>query len=259
MGQELACPFVARERWRRSASSTHPLVHVLSPGQNATASASNATVGWLLGLSGAHAGEDFRLTEGETVLGSGWDADLVLTTPEVSRQHARLNAVSGIVNLEDNGSATGVSVNREKIMGPHVLQHGDVLKIGVGEFLYVSLAGWNNNHGLSEALQAFLKVPQATVGWLLCHSGEYAGMDFRLRLGPNRIGTLPGLEITLPDPNLNSVHFTLDVAEQRCFLRNPSAGCAVFRSGKLIEGLNQLRDLDVLRIGACELSLRSLL
>jgi pSer/pThr/pTyr-binding forkhead associated (FHA) protein len=54
----------------------------------------------------------------------------ILPDKHVSRRHARINAVSGEYMLIDLGSSNGTVVNGQKITGPVILQHGDVIQVG---------------------------------------------------------------------------------------------------------------------------------
>lgn len=54
----------------------------------------------------------------------------ILPDEHVSRRHAQINAVSGEYVLIDLGSSNGTVVNGQRISGPVVLQHGDVIQFG---------------------------------------------------------------------------------------------------------------------------------
>ena len=54
----------------------------------------------------------------------------ILPDEHVSRRHAQINAVSGEYTLIDLGSSNGTVVNGQKITGPVMLQHGDVIQFG---------------------------------------------------------------------------------------------------------------------------------
>jgi len=253
------CSFVGKLNWRRSGRSVHPSVHVLSPQQNCTSAASNVTTGWLLGTNGVHAGEDFRLTEGQTSLGSGWDADVVLTSPDVSRLHAKITSTTHLCVVEDCGSSTGVYVNTEKCSDPRALQNGDVLKIGLGEFVYLALEtdATPLSAESTERMKSLSESTKCTRGWLICQSGELAGVDFRLSNGLNRIGSLTGVEVTIPDPNVHSIHFSLECSKDRIYLRKESSDVQILRGGLLVEA-GVVKDGDQIRMGALNLKLRLL-
>lgn len=258
------CSFVAKMNWRKAGSSSHPIVHVLSSQQNCCASPSNTTVAWLVGTSGAHRGEDFRLTVGEARLGSGWDSDIVLTSPEVSRTHSKITSTGHFCIIEDLESASGVFVNDERMSDPRTLNHGDRLKIGMGEFIYVSLelnelAG--QQHQRVSALPAIESAKlqrMPTQAWLICQNGELQGLDFRLTTGVNRVGSLPGLEATIPDPNLQSLHMNIECSRDRIYLRPVSSDVRVLRNKLLIDP-GVLKDGDSIQVGALILRLRCLI
>ena len=257
MSKQHLCPYAARESWKGGMTSSHPSVHVLSQNQNPCASPSNKTVGWLLGLTGVHAGEDFRINQGETYVGSGWDSGIVLTTPEVSRRHAILRAETGFVQLSDNQSATGVSVNASKIIDPVPLNHGDQIRFGVGDFLFFDARVSPSGAALVETLfDSYFKKPNCTIAWLIANTGECADLDFRLIRGVNRLGSLPNLEISIPDSNLSSVHLTFECSPDRIYLRPDSDSFVVLRGQEVTQTPTSLKNGDTIKIGGLELTLR---
>jgi len=57
--------------------------------------------------------------------------DLTLPSPKVSRRHAMIQVYEGgELWISDLGSKNGVYVNRERIVAPRLLRHGDVISIG---------------------------------------------------------------------------------------------------------------------------------
>lgn len=65
------------------------------------------------------------LREGDTVIGRSPNCDLIIATPHISRQHARVRVANGKVTLQDLGSTAGTFVNHTKITGEHELHPGD--------------------------------------------------------------------------------------------------------------------------------------
>lgn len=64
--------------------------------------------------------QEFRLQEGEVLIGSGKDADIQLSdNPAISRKHAKLFVSNGDYYIEDLGSTNGTCVNGEVLL-PHV-------------------------------------------------------------------------------------------------------------------------------------------
>jgi DNA-binding winged helix-turn-helix (wHTH) protein len=82
-------------------------------------------IGWL--TSGA---KEFALWEGEQVVGRDASADVVLDSPKVSRQHARITVRGVLPTIEDLGSKNGTHVRGERIGAPTALAPGDSVRIG---------------------------------------------------------------------------------------------------------------------------------
>jgi pSer/pThr/pTyr-binding forkhead associated (FHA) protein len=55
---------------------------------------------------------------------------IVLASPRVSRQHARIVVSSTTASVEDLGSKNGTVVNGVKIAAPTLLSDGDLVEIG---------------------------------------------------------------------------------------------------------------------------------
>lgn len=88
-------------------------------------------VGQLKVVGGKHAGQTFTLKPGETIIGRGPEAQLILQEepPFVSRAHCSLRAAPGQVEVADLNSTNGVLVNGKKVKEAR-LQHLDTLQIG---------------------------------------------------------------------------------------------------------------------------------
>ena len=78
---------------------------------------------------------DYQLTETVTVIGRSRRCDIVLTDPNVSRQHAEIRKQDDGFMLLDLGSTNGTRVNRRDVKQV-VLQHGDRIEFGTTEFLF---------------------------------------------------------------------------------------------------------------------------
>jgi len=75
-------------------------------------------------------GKEFALTKDEIFLGREASCDIVLSDAEVSRRHARIYlGTSGYV-IEDLGSTNGTFVNDQRLSGPHLLQSGELVRLG---------------------------------------------------------------------------------------------------------------------------------
>jgi class 3 adenylate cyclase len=74
-------------------------------------------------------GEGLLKVESQIVLGRGI-ADVVIDDPEISRRHALVRVVGGVVEIDDLDSLNGTWVNGERIAGTTELRPGDVVRIG---------------------------------------------------------------------------------------------------------------------------------
>lgn len=88
-------------------------------------------VGWLVALNGHHKGEDFRLREGQNVIGSGPGLEITLEDSAVSARHASLRYREGVFLLTDLDSTNGTFVNDSNEPVARVeLKDNDVVRIG---------------------------------------------------------------------------------------------------------------------------------
>jgi hypothetical protein len=80
-----------------------------------------------------HAGQELVLAPGRYIIGRAPASDLVIKSPLVSRQHARLVVTTRHVTIEDLGSSNGVSVNGRRIRDVFTLAARDRIRIGGDE------------------------------------------------------------------------------------------------------------------------------
>jgi DNA-binding winged helix-turn-helix (wHTH) protein len=73
---------------------------------------------------------EVSLAVGENVLGREPAAAVFVDDATVSRHHARILVEAGRARLEDLGSKNGTWLRGDRIVGPRVLEDGDVLRIG---------------------------------------------------------------------------------------------------------------------------------
>lgn len=76
-------------------------------------------------------GKVHEMAKDVITLGRDVSNDIVINDAEVSRNHARLTAQSGSYLMEDLASTNGTFVNGQRLIGPKLLNPGDV--IGLGE------------------------------------------------------------------------------------------------------------------------------
>jgi len=88
-------------------------------------------VGWLVSMNGEQRGEDFRVREGQNIIGSGEDADIVLKDSSVSGRHASVRYRDQKFLLTDLDSLNGTFVNEEREPAARVeLKDNDVVRVG---------------------------------------------------------------------------------------------------------------------------------
>ena len=79
-------------------------------------------------------GEVFPLGFEPAGIGRHGDNEIILPDNQVSRHHAEIVMQAGRWVITDLGSANGTFVNGEKLTGPRVLSHNDLVRVGQTQF-----------------------------------------------------------------------------------------------------------------------------
>jgi len=79
---------------------------------------------------GPEPGRTFPLDKDFIRLGRDPGSDIVISDPQISRQHARITRQGDLMMIEDLGSTNGTFVNGMRLTGPHALSSGDVIGLG---------------------------------------------------------------------------------------------------------------------------------
>ena len=87
-------------------------------------------------LADGDSGAVFEIDAAAVTVGRGQANDIPLEDEFASTQHARLEARTDGIWLEDVGSTNGTSVNGTLIDGPRKLAPGDVIRIGDTDFRF---------------------------------------------------------------------------------------------------------------------------
>ena len=74
--------------------------------------------------------EQIRLLDGENIIGRDPRARIVIDSPDISRQHARILIRGPIAELEDLGSKNGTFLGTTRVEGKATLKDGDAIVIG---------------------------------------------------------------------------------------------------------------------------------
>ena len=95
-------------------------------------------VGWVVPMSGAQRGQDFRLVTGKNIAGTSADCDIVLTDAYMSGRHATIRHEDESFMLIDLDSTNGTYVNDKRIAKQEIFDN-DTLRFGKVELRFKSL------------------------------------------------------------------------------------------------------------------------
>lgn len=80
--------------------------------------------------TGPTPGKTYPLSKSEIYIGRDVSNDISVNDAEISRKHARLTMEGDTFVVEDLGSTNGTFVDAQRLMGPHVLQPGELIMFG---------------------------------------------------------------------------------------------------------------------------------
>lgn len=133
------------------------------------------------------------------VIGRGRLCDIVLADPAVSHRHASISRKGDVLFLRDLGSRHGTWVNGGHVTTPHVLEHGDRLRMGASDLTFKA-----SHAKLPSALP-----PSAATGRArLCGmSGPCLGLAFELAPdGQTTLGRDASATVRLDDISVSRRH-----------------------------------------------------
>jgi diguanylate cyclase (GGDEF)-like protein len=84
---------------------------------------------YLIVLAGSSVGEMYKVSDGQTIIGRGQQADVQVTDEGISRRHAEIVHERDEIVIRDLGSTNGTFCNGERIR-EHVLTDGDKIQVG---------------------------------------------------------------------------------------------------------------------------------
>jgi hypothetical protein len=89
-------------------------------------------VGWLVAMNGKQKGEDFRLREGQNLIGSSTGLEVTLLNDlAISAKHASIRYRNGVFSLTDLDSTNGTFLNdATDSIAREELKDNDVIRIG---------------------------------------------------------------------------------------------------------------------------------
>lgn len=88
---------------------------------------------------GPQSGKAFTLDQASLTIGRDPSNEIVISDPQVSRKHARIQTQADLVIIEDMGSTNGTFVNGMQLTSPHTLSNSDL--IGLGDAVKLTYQG----------------------------------------------------------------------------------------------------------------------
>ena len=180
-------------------------------------------------------------------IGRDSKADISLDDPTISYIHAQLVRQGNDVYLRDLGSRNGTFVNGKRISVPHLLAHGDVIKLGNASLVFRSGTASAPKPEVipvtpekvvardeAQALEPVQPVPalpplqpekpiRATAPLELTlhvRSRKLSGQSFRLNQSPMTVGRDPASHIFISDDTVSWHHALLKQEDMKWFIRD---------------------------------------
>jgi nitrite reductase (NADH) large subunit len=142
-------------------------------------------------------------------IGRDGQTAIPLDDPTVSYIHAQIVLQGSDPYIRDLGSSNGTHVNDELVTVPHLLQDGDVLKLGSS--LLIFRAGTASGMTLPRpisppASEDHVAVDEPLAGFLIIRDGPMTGLSFDLNGSSIMIGRDPANNIVLKDQRASWQH-----------------------------------------------------
>jgi pSer/pThr/pTyr-binding forkhead associated (FHA) protein len=97
------------------------------------------------------------------------------------------------------------------------------------------------------------------VGWFVALTGQQKGEDFRIREGPNTIGSAPDADVVLHDTAISGKHASLRYKDQKFTITDLDSTNGTFLNDRADPiAREELKDNDIVRIGEVTLKFKSL-
>jgi ABC-type multidrug transport system ATPase subunit len=213
--------------------------------------------------------KEFELIKSEVVIGRDESVDIVISTPAVSRRHARLMMQGDGYIIEDLGSSNGTFINGDRLIGRHTLQPGDQIRLGQAITLnYSAPIAEEADKTAVRPAPPVSSVPshvmQTTIGdepsipvkagprrLIVTIAGEQA-KAYSLSRAAVTLGRLETNDIAIASPIVSGRHARLEQASGGGYklVVLPEARNPVLFEGRPLEGSRVLRHGDMLRIGS---------
>jgi hypothetical protein len=181
----------------------------------------------------------------------------VVTGVGVGSQHAILKAGVGEASITPVAANRVIKVNNDLISGRQSLDDGCLVTIGEVHCIYRSAEVFSPGYVPTVAPMP-IHMPAQTLplemvcGWLVFNRGVCTGQDFRLIHGSNRVGSMPGLEISIPDSNSPAHALTLEASSKECKIHWAKDYRLIRVNGREIQAGQVLLDSDVIEMDHLE-------
>ncbi|MGB7875091.1 MAG: FHA domain-containing protein [Anaerolineales bacterium] len=209
---------------------------------------------------------EFELTQSEIIIGRDPDVDITISSPAVSRSHARLTRDGDGYLIEDLGSSNGTFINGESVNERRLLKSGDQVRLGQAivfdysapqdeQATVVSQIPDPSAGVLETQLEQsidFEAIKAAPPKFVVTVAGE-SSQTYSLTRPVITIGRGQDNDIVIPSPIVSSQHARLDRMNDEYVLEMlPQAKNPVLAEGRPLDGAHVLQHGDILRIGSLD-------
>lgn len=219
--------------------------------------------------------ESFLLPARKVVIGRDLDCDLVLEDKGVSRRHASISPVPGGYLLADE-SSNGTLVNGSRVVGTHILDHGDVLRLHDEELRYevegadsgsltpesasraqTTVLDMSRLRGELPGMAKRTSAAHAPTASLEIIRGPFAGASFHIERPVVSIGRGEQADVRIRDESVSTAHATLLRKGDTWYVVDLRSVNGTFVDGYSVAGERELHTGATLRVGAVEMLFRS--
>ncbi len=190
----------------------------------------------------------FSFDHGSYVIGRLEDCDIVLPSTSVSRQHARVFVEGGRCYIEDMGSANGVIVDGQRVLGKRDL--GTASQIRVGDFyLYLEFKRAQQELANQNVLSTLFISSGGAHHKLVRINDAFAGEEFSLSESLNTIGRTDENFILLSDVSISREHAQIDRIGDHYSVVDLGSSNGTTLNGKAVRSRQPLQPGDIVQFG----------
>jgi nitrite reductase (NADH) large subunit len=187
-------------------------------------------------------------------IGRDAQTDIPLDDPTVSYIHAQIVLQGTDPYVRDLGSSNGTYVNDGLITVPHLIQDGDVLKLGGTSLIF--RAGPVSDIVVRGSISSSLHEDRGSMAVqgatsLIARAGTMLGLSFVLNESPTTIGRDPASHIVLHDPSASWQHASFNRDDTQWFVKDMGSSNGTWLNNERLEPqrLYPIQMTDQLRLG----------